>query len=193
MARIGKIARLPRHIRDQLNRRLDDGEQGARLVAWLNQLDEVHEVLQEDFGSRPITEQNVSDWKQGGFLEWQQHQQTCEWVRALTDEAEHVADEAGVMPLTDRVSSLAALALGHVVRELAPGAASDAAKRTDFLRVLKELGRMRRDDFEAARLRTSLELTHAQRRNARRRAAQAARPWDLSGAGESSPIVPDRT
>jgi hypothetical protein len=174
MTRTGKIARLPRHIREQLNRRLDDGEPGTRLVEWLNTLDEVHDMLHEEFGGRPVSEQNLSDWKQGGFLDWQQHQQSCEWVRSITDEAEQVADESGIMPLTDRVSSLAALALGKVVRELAADATSDGAKRSEFLRVLKELGRMRRDDLEAARMRTAMELQDAQRRNARRRARHAA-------------------
>jgi hypothetical protein len=36
----GKIARLPRGIRDQLNRRLDEGEAGTGLVRWLNALAE---------------------------------------------------------------------------------------------------------------------------------------------------------
>jgi hypothetical protein len=85
MTRTGKIARLPRHIRDQLNRHLDDGEPGNRLVEWLNSLDEVKDMLYEDFGGRPVSEQNLSDWKQGGFLDWQQQQyQSCEWVRAIT-------------------------------------------------------------------------------------------------------------
>lgn len=38
MTRTGKIAWLPRTIREQLNRRLEDGEPGSDLVAWLNAL-----------------------------------------------------------------------------------------------------------------------------------------------------------
>ena len=38
MARTGKIARLPDDIREQLNRRLNDGEKGKKLVMWLNSL-----------------------------------------------------------------------------------------------------------------------------------------------------------
>jgi hypothetical protein len=33
MTRTGKIARLPREVREELNRRLQNGEQGKRLVA----------------------------------------------------------------------------------------------------------------------------------------------------------------
>ena len=36
MTRNGKIARLPRAIRDELSRRLQDGEPGKHLVQWLN-------------------------------------------------------------------------------------------------------------------------------------------------------------
>jgi len=36
VTRNGKIARLPRAVRQELNRRLDEGEQGKKLVAWLN-------------------------------------------------------------------------------------------------------------------------------------------------------------
>ena len=44
MTRNGKIARLPRHIRGQLNRRLQNGEEGNTLLEWLNALPKVQEV-----------------------------------------------------------------------------------------------------------------------------------------------------
>ena len=45
MARIGKIARLPRAVRIQLNFRLQDGEEGKQIVQWLNSLPHVKRVL----------------------------------------------------------------------------------------------------------------------------------------------------
>lgn len=175
MTRKGKIARLPRHIRDQLNHRLDDGEQGTRLVEWLNSQDDVKLVLEQDFDARPITEQNLAEWKQGGFLDWQKHQESRDWVRLMTDDASELAEDTGVMPLSDRLSSMAALTLGKIMGELAAHAPSDKARRDDFFRVLKELARLRRDDLEAARSRTYLELADAQRRNSRKFASQTAR------------------
>ena len=52
MTRNGKIARLPRALRDELNRRLDDGEPGNRLVEWLNAQPEVAAGLADPTGGR---------------------------------------------------------------------------------------------------------------------------------------------
>ncbi len=41
MPNYGKIARLPRNVRDELNHSIDNGETGVRLVEWLNGLPEV--------------------------------------------------------------------------------------------------------------------------------------------------------
>src|SRR4051812_14524967 len=175
MIRNGKIARLPRPIRDQLNRRLDDGEQGAPLVEWLNRLPEVNRVMERDFNSRPINEQNLSEWRQGGFLEWQKHQESCDWVRTLASDAEQLVEESGVMPLSDRLSSMAALSMGKLIPALAADALADSAKRDDFWRLLRELARLRRDDFEALRVRAYREMSHTHRQNIRR---------DLAGADD---------
>ncbi|HXE43262.1 MAG TPA: hypothetical protein VN516_09580 [Candidatus Baltobacteraceae bacterium] len=44
-ARVGKIARLPGPIRNELNRRIHNGALGRELVPWLNALPEVQTVL----------------------------------------------------------------------------------------------------------------------------------------------------
>jgi hypothetical protein len=71
----GKISRLPREIREQLNRRLDDGEPGNRLVIWLNELPTVRALLAAEFGGAAINEQNLTNWKQGGFRDWRIQQE----------------------------------------------------------------------------------------------------------------------
>src|SRR5205807_10069936 len=50
--RNGKIARLPLAIRQELNRRLDEGEQGKKLVAWLTGLHEVQAIVAAEFGGK---------------------------------------------------------------------------------------------------------------------------------------------
>jgi len=77
MTRTGKIARLPLGIREVLNKRMADGEPAVHLMHWLNGLPEVRQVLLEYFGGRDVKEQNVSEWKQGGFVDWQAQQETA--------------------------------------------------------------------------------------------------------------------
>lgn len=69
-ARNGKIARLPAAVREELNQRLLDGEAGPALIEWLNALPEAQAALQRNFAGRPMTEQNLSEWRQGGFRDW---------------------------------------------------------------------------------------------------------------------------
>lgn len=81
MTRRGKIARLPRAIREELNQRLENGEQGRRLLAWLNGLPEVKEVVERDFGGRAISEGSLHEWKSGGFADWKNQQETMALAR----------------------------------------------------------------------------------------------------------------
>jgi hypothetical protein len=82
--RTGKIARLPREIRDQLNQRLLNGQPGQRLLAWLNALPEVQRILAADFDGSPINAPNLSHWKAGGYEEdWLTRRETLEQAREL--------------------------------------------------------------------------------------------------------------
>ncbi|HEX4264631.1 MAG TPA: hypothetical protein VH597_09855 [Verrucomicrobiae bacterium] len=74
-ARVGKIARLPAAIRYELNRRLENGVLGKDIVPWLNALPEVQRVLTEMFGGQPISENNLSNWRRGGFQDWLRDQE----------------------------------------------------------------------------------------------------------------------
>ena len=101
--RNGKIARLPRAIRLELNRRLDEGEQGKKLVAWLNALPEVQAIVAAEFGAKPIREQNLSEWKQGGYRDWVAQQEALEIAGRLgEDAAEWIRENRA--PLTDTLA-----------------------------------------------------------------------------------------
>jgi hypothetical protein len=67
----GKIARLPYHIREALNRQLEFSHSVCRLVQWLNAFPEVQAVLARDFGGHPINARNLRAWKSAGFQDWQ--------------------------------------------------------------------------------------------------------------------------
>ncbi|MDP1591081.1 MAG: hypothetical protein Q8M07_25225 [Prosthecobacter sp.] len=104
--RTGKIARLPKAVREQLNQRLADGEQGEALLKWLHSLPEVLEVLVSDFEGRPILKQNLSEWRQGGFRDWEARQERLELVQQLCEEAEEV--QAAASDLPEKLSAILA-------------------------------------------------------------------------------------
>jgi hypothetical protein len=156
MARNGKIARLPRSIRDELNRRLDDGEPGAPILEWLNSHAEVRPVLEECFDGRPINEPNLTHWRQGGFREWKHARESCEWAHTLSDDEGQPGDESRAGPLSDRVSTIATVALGKLLCHPGMVSVSSNGERREFHAVLKALSRLRREDHTAARLRVDL-------------------------------------
>ncbi len=68
--RHGKIARLPVGIREGLNRALAQGISGPKLLEWLNGLPETGALLRREFRGQPVSQQNLSQWRQGGFRDW---------------------------------------------------------------------------------------------------------------------------
>src|SRR5476651_1910754 len=89
--RNGKIARLPLEIREQLNTRLADGEPGNRLVEWLNSNPDVMKVMQDQFDGRPINENNLSEWRSGGYEEWLTLHSFLDETRVLSENSGLVA------------------------------------------------------------------------------------------------------
>ncbi len=92
-ARTGKIARLPRDIREELNERLERSEASPHLLAWLNGLKEVKKLLRDEFDGVPISKQNLSEWRQGGFQEWLVRQELWAKVGDMKDFAEELGED----------------------------------------------------------------------------------------------------
>jgi hypothetical protein len=146
----GKIARLPRDVRDELNRRLDDGEDGAALLDWLNGRPGTLKVMQDHFAGQPVNKQNLSDWRQGGFLEWQRQQEALDFAGRLLEDAEDAEKLAQDGPLADRMAELVALSLGHLLQ--AAIRQPDGPEKTKaVLKSARELIRPRRSDRENER------------------------------------------
>jgi len=75
MTRNGKIARLPQPIREQINRRLLNGDEGKLIAEWLNTLPEVTGLMAAEFDGQPINETNLSNWKLGGYRDREAQQE----------------------------------------------------------------------------------------------------------------------
>jgi hypothetical protein len=142
--RNGKIARLPREIRDQLNRRLNNGEPGVRLVEWLNSLPEVQQVLQAEFDGRPVNNQNLSDWTAGGYRDWQARQEILAQARELAADATEL-NGATDGRLTDHLATVLA------ARYAAALAGWDGEFTDEFRRTLRTLSCLCQDVVELRR------------------------------------------
>jgi hypothetical protein len=157
MTRNGKVARLPRYLREQLNRRLNDGQPGPPLLAWLNGRPDVQAILERDFGGRAINEQNLSDWRQGGFRDWERQQQACDHVRRLSDQAEALHEAAEATSVGDRLATVLAVELFKTLEQLLAQGVDDK-ERLGYLREgLREVRLLRRSDHHAARLKMEQE------------------------------------
>ncbi len=93
MTRNGKIARLPGGIRSELNARMENGEETESLLAWLNGLPVAQEMLKAKFEGAPLNKQNLSEWRLGGFREWQLRQEWLEQAKGLEDAAGEINQE----------------------------------------------------------------------------------------------------
>ena len=156
MTRKGKIARLPSDIRHELNSRLDDGEPGTDVVAWLNGLDQVQQVMARDFGGRPVTEQNLSEWKQGGFLDWRQELEFCARLRDLVEFSDNLASISPDRGIADRLSALLAVELAAETRDILQQI-TDPKERWEYLsRAIPKMNILRDGDQKASRERRKM-------------------------------------
>jgi hypothetical protein len=117
MTRNGKIARLPQSIREQVNRRLDNGEQGKQIAEWLNTLPEVKTLIDAQFAGQPISEVNLSNWKLGGYIDWQAQQDALAAASQLAEDAAQL-DEAGGQQITEQLALCLAARLAAALRQL---------------------------------------------------------------------------
>lgn len=157
MTRTGKIARLPREIREQLNRRLSDGEAGNRLVGWLNSRPETQERLAADFEGRAITEQNLSEWKQGGHQDWLARQETLACARELAGDASELT-EAADGSLADHLAVVLSARYAALVSGWNGEMDDEFRRKARALRaVAQDIVELRRGDHCAERLRLDLD------------------------------------
>lgn len=154
MARQGKIARLPLAIREELNRRLLEGQSGGKILPWLNELPQVKAVLEEDFEGLRVRDQNLSEWRKGGFADWLARRDRLDTTKELAKFAADIT-KAGKGSLSDGAAAIAAGKLLEILEGL-----GDKKPDADTLDALTSaLARLRAGDHVAEKLRlTTLRL-----------------------------------
>jgi hypothetical protein len=183
--RRGKIARLPRAIRQELNHRLDEGDPQKDLVVWLNSLPEVKTVLKTHFEGKAITAQNLSEWKQGGYRDWLARLEAREIAHCLQEDAgASQSDSEGLPPLTDTLALWLATRLAAETRRIAEAEPEEAWKR--LRQFSRELAVLRRGDLQKQRL----ELEREREKRKAEHPRQKQKPQPSSSAPEDPDYFP---
>ena len=160
-ARTGKIARLPAPIRNELNRRLNNGALGRELVPWLNALPEVQSVLAHRFANRPITEDNISAWRHGGFKEWLLEEERHARLRELSDQCPERDPVLRARRIEAFTEEQLALELAEELERLSAMTDRDARSKR-LQRLCQELCRLQNSHTRHREIRLmELKATHA--------------------------------
>ena len=176
--RNGKIAHLPRSIRDELNQRLERSQPASQILPWLNGLEEVQEIIKEEFDGVPISEQNLSQWRQGGFQEWLVLRELCQEAGDVTELAEAMQEETGQGVLADDVAVVLAARFGTLIAKWdgEVDAKFEAKSRVlnrlcrSVVQLQHGMHRARRESLECARL--SEEQQKAEKEEMKQRLVQ---------------------
>jgi hypothetical protein len=115
-ARNGKIARLPHDVREELNVRLERSEPSPQLLAWLNALPAVRAFVQREFGGKPVSKQNLSQWRLGGFQDWLTRRDFFADARNADDFLAEGGKRRERLPADEAATILAARYAGLIVR-----------------------------------------------------------------------------
>ena len=184
MTRVGKIARLPERLREQINCRLQDGEEGRKIIAWLNSLDEVKTALVEGFENPEITDGNLFEWKQGGLRDWQAQQAALAETHRIVAEGLEL-DKVGEKALADRVAVWLVGRYVVVTRKLIENENDPSAWK--LLRELcHDVVALRRGDHGAEWLRLERDRLELQRRRGEREEKAAT----AKSEAEANPAKP---
>jgi hypothetical protein len=130
--RTGKIARLSRELRDQVNQNLSDGLPFADILASLG-----------DHGLG-ITEANLGNWKAGGYQDWLKEQQLLEECRTRHELTLQFARENRGIEGIQAAHNVTVELLCQAVAEYGPEALKEAFDKNplNVLRAFTALARL---------------------------------------------------
>jgi hypothetical protein len=168
----GKIARLPREIREELNQRLDNGELGSTIVDWLNSLTKTQQIVAAHFQGNVVTEQNLSEWRQGGFQEWLAREEMAEQGNELRAEAMKLGAE-GTRTIADSLGATMAARYAALLSNWNGRMDGEFEQKARALRALcHDISKLRHGDTSSMRVAMDLERFRVTRNDEVGRAAE---------------------
>ena len=144
MARQGKVARLPHALRQEVNRRLLNGDTARSIVEWLNDHDDAKQTLDTYFHGQPFNPQNISEWRSGGYRDWLKKKEKVENLKTLASFSLDLAKAGGSIS-----EGAAAIAAGEILQTLENVASDEDA---DLSKLTSAIVSLRQADLARDRL-----------------------------------------
>ena len=181
-----KVFRLPKQVKDKINAMLDDGVPYADIIS----------ALGED--GTGLNEQNISTWKDGGYLDWLRQRERVESFQTKCESAlDFIKADPGAT-LHGAARNLAAVQLSEVIDDFSVRDLLDVLHEKPELypRILNVLARLSESDVASSRNRLLSELItvkiHQTRADAAEKSMQPAGPQTLADIAIKNKLLPDQ-
>jgi hypothetical protein len=128
----GKIARLPRKIREQVNVMLGDGLPHAEIITRLGE------------HGKDLNRQNLINWQAGGYREWLKDQPWLDQLHSTVDFAVNVLDDSDSPKIREASLIIAIKQMYELIRSFEPAEfkAQLTAEPTTYSRILNSLAKL---------------------------------------------------
>jgi hypothetical protein len=130
--RTGKVARLPKQVRDRISQMLHDGRTYPKIL----------EAIGDD--ARHLTEMNISSWKKGGYQDWLRENKENDLLRLKYDLALKLVNGKEGDKIHQATVQVAAANMIHLLVDLDPSSHLEALQKSpqNFLRLLNVTARL---------------------------------------------------
>ena len=130
--RNGKVARLPKVLRDNINEMLQDGISYPEIIRKLGKEGEA------------LNKVNLCHWKSGGYQDWLNEQKHSEEVRWREEHTLQIAHESEGSALNEVAIKMATAQIYEVLQEFGTNVLHNALKQNpdNYVRLLNALWRL---------------------------------------------------
>ena len=169
--RNGKVAHLPKAVREQVNLQLDEGKTYAEIMAWL-----------ADNGYPDFTYDNIFQWKEGGFQDWLKHQDQLSEFEKLRELAMDVAQENEGSKTQEAALHIGAALIFQTLVDFNPKKLSERldAKPEHFTTMMNAFTRLNRRSNELDMIKEYMRQEEERRQKEIERKQNAGEPKGLS-------------
>jgi len=149
--RNGKVARLPKGVREQINELMDDGVDYEEIIKTLG-----------DAG-KGLTKHNVSQWARGGYCDWVKEQERKVLLAGNFEKVVDTIAKADPEEIPDLVTKLLAARVGGVLSDLTPQEIQVNSEKDprNLVRLLALVPKLSREALRTRKYREAMEREKA--------------------------------